>query len=56
MKYSYSPYDDTLKITRLLFAALFLLFVAALLYASGMLVYTGDQLVLTIETTSIVLW
>ena len=56
MKYSYSPYDDTLRYTRLLFAALFLLFVAALLYASGMLVYTGDQLVLTIETTSVVLW
>ena len=42
MIYSYSPYTDTLRYTRLLYWALLLLFVAGLLLASGALVYFED--------------
>ena len=42
MIYSYSPYDTTLKIIRLLYWSLFLLFVAALLLASGALTHFED--------------
>ena len=48
--------ENELFVTRLLFAALAILFVATLLYVAGALVWTGDQLVLTIESVSVVLW
>ena len=56
MNYTYSPYTDTLKITRLLYAAVLLLFLAGLAYASGALVWTGDNLVLTVQNITIVLY
>ena len=42
MLYTYSPYSDTLRYTRLLFAALLVLFITGLLLASGALVYFED--------------
>ena len=39
---NYYAYENELKVTRLLFAAFFMLAVAALLYASGMLVIFED--------------
>jgi hypothetical protein len=47
--YTYSPYEDTLRITRLLYAAVVLLFLAALAYASGALVIFEDgSMILTV--------
>ena len=42
MIYEYSSYSDTLRYTRLLYAALLVLFIAGLLIASGALVYFED--------------
>lgn len=54
MNHYYTPYDDTLKITRLLYAALLLLFVAGLLYASGALVIFEDgSMILTLGNLTI---
>ena len=56
MNHYYQPYSDTLKITRLLYAAVALLFTAALAYASGALVWTGDNLVLTVNQFTVTLF
>ncbi len=42
MNYSYSPYDTTLRYTRILYTVLLALFVTGLLLASGALVYFED--------------
>ena len=52
----YTPYSDTLKITRLLYTAVVLLFLAALAYASGALVWTGEQLILTVNQFTVTLF
>ncbi len=51
---NYYCYEDSLRVTRLLFAAFFMLAVAALLYASGMLVIFEDgSMLLTLGNLSV---
>ena len=48
MTHHYTPYADTLRYTRYLYAALLLLFVAALLLASGALTVNDNGFTLSI--------